>query len=67
MLFNPDPTKQAIEVYFSHKYDKDVYPPLKSNNNKVQSPNSQKHLGLVLDSKLDYNKHVNNKIKTINP
>ena len=62
MLFNPDPVKQAIEVCFSQKLDKVVYPPLKFNNSDVQSANSQKHLGLVLDSKLDFNEHVNNKI-----
>ena len=28
MLFNPDPVKQVIEVSFSHKRDKVVYPPL---------------------------------------
>ena len=62
MLFNPDPIKQVIEVCFSHKRDKEVYPPLKFNNNNVQSANSQKHVGLVLDSKLYFNKHVKNKI-----
>ena len=68
MLFNPVPIKQVIEVCFSHKRDKVVYPPLKFNNNDVQSANSQKHLGLVLDSKLDFNEHVNNKInKCSNP
>ena len=66
MLFNPDPTKQAIEVCFSHKRDKVIYPPLKFNNNDVQSANSEKHLGLVLDSKLDFNEHVNNKINKCN-
>ena len=34
MLFNPDPIKQVIEVCFSHKRDKVVYPPLKFNNNE---------------------------------
>ena len=66
MLFNPDPTKQAIEVCFSLKRDKVIYPPLKFNNNDVQSANSEKHLGLVLDSKLDFNEHVNNKINKCN-
>ena len=61
MLFNPDPVKEAIEVCFSHKQDKVVYPPLQFNNNDIQSANSQKHLGLVLDSKLDFNENVNNK------
>ena len=46
MLFNPDPVKQTIEVCFSHKREKVVYPPLQFNNNNVQSANSQKHLGL---------------------
>ena len=62
MLFNPDPIKQVIKVCFSHKRDKEVYPPLKFNNNNVQSANSQKHVGLVLGSKLYFNKHVKNKI-----
>ena len=68
MLFNPDPLKQAIKVCFSHKRAKVVYPPLKFNSNDVQSANSQKHLGLALDTKLDFNEHVNNKkTNAINP
>ena len=66
MLIYPDPIKQAIEVCFSHKWDKVVYPPLKFNKNDVQSANSQKHLELYLDSKLDLNEHVNNKINKCN-
>ena len=66
MLFNPDPVKKTIEVCFSQKREKAVYPPLHFNNNNVQSANSQKHLGLVLDSKLDFNEHVNNKINKCN-
>ena len=66
MLFNRDPVKQAKEVCFSHKRDKVVYPPLHFNNSDVQSANSQKHLGLVLESKLDFNEHKNNKINKCN-
>ena len=66
MLFNPDPIKEAIEVCFSNKRDKFVYPSLKFNNNDVRSANSQKHLGVVIDSKLDFNEHVNNKINKCN-
>ena len=62
MLFNSDPTKQTIEICFSHKRDMVVYPPLKSNNNDVLSRNRHKNLGLVLDSKLDFKDRVNNKI-----
>ena len=66
MLFNYDPVKQQIEVCFSNKRDKVVYPPLQFNNNEVQSANSQKHLGLVLDSRLDFNEYVNNKTNKCN-
>ena len=66
MLINLDFIKQAIEVRFSHKQGKVVYPSLKFNNNDAQSVNSQEHLGLVLDSKLDFNEHVNNKINKCN-
>ena len=57
MLFNPDPNKQAIEVCFSKKHKKVNYSSLFFNGDKVQ-----KHLGLVLDSKLGFNEHVNNKM-----
>ena len=30
-------------------------------NTKVQLATSQKHLGLILDSKLDFNEHIDNK------
>ena len=57
MSFNPDPNKQAIEVCFSNKRDKGNYPPLKFNSTDVQIAESQKHLGLILDSKLNFNEH----------
>ena len=66
MLFNPDLAKQAIEVCLSHKRDEVVYPPLQFNDNDIQSANSQKHSGLVLDSKLDFIEHVNKKINKCN-
>ena len=42
MLFNPDPNKQALEVLFSQKRDKENYPPLTFNGDKVQSVPCQK-------------------------
>ena len=36
------------------------------NDIHFQSANKQRHLGLVLDSKLDFNEHVNNKINKSN-
>ena len=63
IFFNPDPSKQAIEICFSHKRDNENYPSLMFNDAKVQIDNSQKRLGLILDSKLDFNEHIDNKIK----
>ena len=66
MLFNPNPSKHVIEIYFSHKPDSENYPSLVFNDTKVQLDNSQKHLGFILYSKLDFNKHTDNKIKKCN-
>ena len=66
MLFNPDPSKQAIETCFSFKRDNENYPSLVFNNTKVQLATSQKHLGLISDSKLDFNEHIEKKINKRN-
>ena len=63
MQFNPDPNKQANEVIFSRKSEVHSYPPLTFNNNDVKKCPHQKNLGIILDSKLDYNIDVDNKIK----
>ena len=63
MLFNPDPSKQAIDICFSHKSDSENYPSLVINDTNVQLANSEKYLGLILDFKLDFNEHKDNKIK----
>ena len=54
MFFNPNPNKQAIEVCFANKSDKGNYTLLHFNNTNFMVVNSQKDLGLVLDSKLDF-------------
>ena len=66
MLFNPDPTKQATEVCFSHKRDIVPHEPLTFNNDKIQSVSAQEHLGLILDSKLDFKQHIDDKINKCN-
>ena len=58
MQFNPDITKQAIEVIFSHKIKKPVHPPLFLNGIPVARQNSTKHLGIILDEKLNFRKHI---------
>ena len=66
MKFNPDITKQAIEVIFSHKRKPPVHPALVFNNIPVKRELDTKHLGLILDNKLDFRKHIAEKIKTAN-
>ena len=58
MSFNPDPTKQAQEVIFSRKYSKPNHPDLMFNQAVVKRTPSQKHLGLILDEKLNFKEHV---------
>ena len=66
MLFNHDPNKRDLEIHFSEKRDKDSYTPLNFNVDNAETAVSQKHLGLVLDSKLDFNEYTNNKISKCN-
>ena len=58
MNFNPDPTKQAHEVIFSRKTKEIYHPPLVFNNTNVSQSSSQKHLGVILDSKLIFDEHL---------
>ena len=66
MSFNPDPNKQATEVLFSRKVNSDHHPKLTFNGNQVQRYSSQKHSGLILGNKLDFNKHLDEKINKCN-
>ena len=58
MNFNPDPTKQAQKVIFRRKTKKLPYPPLAFNNTNVTQSIYQKHLGMILDSKLTFENHI---------
>ena len=62
MEFNPDPNKQATELLCSCKGNSPSYPPLYFNDTVVSKINEQKHLGLILDSKLTFERHLNEKI-----
>ena len=62
MEFNPDPTKQATEVLFSCKKSRPNHPQLIFNGSAVECVKEQKHLGLILDSGLSFEKHINEKI-----
>ena len=66
MSFNPDPNKQATEVLFSRKINSDDHLKLNLNGNQVQQCSSQEHLGMFLGNKLDFNKHLDEKINKYN-
>ena len=54
-----DPSKQAQEVLFSRKLQKVSHPQLFFNNSDVLQTNFQKHIRVVLDSKLTFHDHLN--------
>ena len=58
MNFDPDPAKQAHEIIFSNKAKEIYHPPLVFNNTSVSQSSSQKHLGVILDSKLIFDEHL---------
>ena len=58
MLFNPDITKQAQEVIFSRKNTKNDHPIVYFNEPPVAHTTCQKHLGMHLDEKLNFNHHI---------
>ena len=65
MEFNPDPSKQATEVIFSCMKSSPNHPQLVFNGTIVAKVNSHKHLGLILDSRLPFEKHLNEKISKV--
>ena len=58
MQFNPDRNKQAQELYFSRKAGNQKSLDLIFNKSNVASSHSVKHLGMLLDSRLNFNEHV---------
>ena len=66
MSFNPDSIKQAQEIIFSRKLQKSVYSRLHFNNIAVTQSATQKHLGMLLDVKLDFQGHLENIYSKVN-
>ena len=52
MSYNPDRNKEAIEVHFFNKREKENYPPLQFSITDVQRTDSQNHLGLISESRI---------------
>ena len=66
MLFNADPSKPVQEVLFSRKKQVQIHPTLSLNNIQVERALYQKHLGLILDEKLNFTQHIVNAVSKIN-
>ena len=66
MDFNPDTSKQAQEVLFSRKVKVTAHPQLVFNNNPVHETATQKHLGMFLDFKLNFQEHFENMLNKVN-
>ena len=68
MQFNPDPNKQANEVIVSRKTSSNnlLHSSIKFNKIGISECPQEKHLGIVLDSKFNFNAHVDQKIKKCN-
>ena len=66
MLFNPDITKQAQEVIFSHKNTVLNHPTNFFNETPVAHTSCEKHLGMHLDEKINFNTYIKEKIAKAN-
>ena len=66
MLFNSDPSKPAPEVLFSRKKKVQIHPTISLSNIQVERASYQKHLGILLDEKLNFKQHINRAILKIN-
>ena len=66
MLFTPDPSKPAQEVLFSRKKQVQIHATISLNNIQVERAPYQKHLGSILDKKLDFKQHIDSAISRVN-
>ena len=53
-------------MIFSRKFNKINHPPLYFNENLVKSSSTQKHLGMILDTKLNFSLHLKNVQNKVN-
>ena len=66
MKFNPDPTKQAQEITFSRKNTVSIHPLVYLNKTPVNSTTTHKHIGMILDSILSYENHLQSVFSRVN-
>ena len=65
MGFNLDATKQAQEMIFSRKTSEGNFPGLIFNNNIVNLTTIHTHLGMIFDSKLNFDEHLKSVLNKI--
>ena len=58
MTFNPDPTKQAAQSVFSKKRVSQNQPLIFSQDTPVTIVDEHKHLGLLMDKKMNFSSHI---------
>ena len=61
--FNPDPIKQAQGIIFSRKTSQKNHSGLMFNNSIVNVTTINKYLGMIFDSKLNFDKHLKSVLK----
>ena len=65
MVFHPNPSKPAQEVLFSRKKKNQIHPTISFNNIHVERASHHKHLGILLDEKLNFKQHIDTTILKI--
>ena len=65
MLFNPDPSKPAQEVFFSRKKVQ-IHPTISLNNIRVERTSYQKQFGILLDEKVNFRQHIDTTTLKVN-
>ena len=58
MSFNPDRSKEAVELIFSRKNTKTKHPVPLFNKSPVSAVLQHKNLGMIFNSKLSFSAHI---------
>ena len=66
MCFNPDPSKEAVTIYFLTKIVPVNATAAFLSNSAIADSDRHKHLGLILDSKMNFDNHLGEKILEAN-
>ena len=65
MQFNPDISKPAEVMLFTNRNSNDYYP-ISCENISLREVDEHKHLGLILDTRLTFSKHIDEKVSLAN-